>query len=234
MRKLDKNTLVSLVEQQKVDYAFFDVCGTLYNANTTYDFYRYLFKKYPRKSLAYYAFTSIPAKLIWKLLSLFNNTSLSRKIGLGLVKGFSENELKSNALEFFNERLIKLEINGIHDFMKYLHTRGVKIILVSASIHPVIEVIANHISAYKQFCTYLECDQKGCLTGNYIDLQGHKLEQIKKNFPDINLNNCVFVTDNIEDEPFLKAVGYPIVVAHESMKKHWLQKNIKTIYIKDK
>lgn len=201
-----------------------DICGTLYTSNTTYDFYRYYFARYNKVKYFYFSLLlSFPAKAFYVLLS---------KLGLSLRK------LRTHLISLIrNEAVEKVDFAAEEFLEKYLKERVIpvteehikqadKLIFSSASIAPVVRVIAKYYNARAYFATTLEIVE-GSYTGKILeDNQGKKAKYLLASDWSSQIKNATFITDNKEDEDLLRRVKNPVVVCTAKDLAYWKKKEI--------
>lgn len=204
----------------------FDVCGTLYRSNTTYDFLAYYFnKKNKRKYIVLKFWYSTPGKVISKFLSFFNLENMIRKRIIGLIAGERENEVRAEAKNFVDEVLCQLKIKFCHDFLnETIEKKSNKVYLASASIEPVISAIAMKLGVTNYFSTSLEV-KNGCFTGNILeDVQGTKHIQVGNLKLNSNYKNLTVFTDNKEDLNLVLQADEAFLMIYGSNEKFWIKK----------
>ncbi|WP_420316478.1 HAD family hydrolase [Ekhidna sp.] len=208
------------------DVWIFDVCGTLYDSNTTFDFLEYLFKKTNQSHLKRLRDIRNKKWLIyWVRAILFRyfNLDLFRKEAVRLLVGFDAEKVNSEAEVFLSSILLKKEIVETQQMLKDQKER---IILVSNSIEPVVKAIANHLG--KEFIsTELEI-KNGKFTGNILnDTTGKKHREIDKK----GIKSYIVVTDNRSDYQLVNnASDAYVVINSEADKIFWNSLNPKFIF----
>jgi HAD superfamily phosphoserine phosphatase-like hydrolase len=155
--------------------AFVDICGTLYDSNTTLDFL----------TLSNSSFASLRKNLFSRLLNKISRSVIRydfiRNIGVGKLAGKTHTELNNEALQFFNSYLSSREIKETHAIIADLRKEGFKIILISATMDFLAREIGNRLSADSVFSTSLIYEGEICMGKIENDLLGRKhllVEQI--------------------------------------------------------
>ena len=195
----------------------FDVCGTLFYSNTTFDFLSYLFEKIDAKRLK--KLIEIRKKnnlmflfraLVFKLIKV----DLFKRKAVFLLKGLKEKDIHCNAIAFYNE---KLAHSKIEDAFHLLANQKGRSILVSNSIDPIVRVIAQQLDV-PYFATEIEIIN-GLFTGRIKnDLFGKKHKKIA----DEDIHYFSVVTDNESDYELVKrAKTRYVVIKNNSDKKYW-------------
>ncbi|AKD01949.1 HAD-IB family phosphatase [Pontibacter korlensis] len=205
---------------------FFDVCGTLYNSNTTYDFYEFLFRNHKKRRLLYACFKSKLAKAVWKTLALVGLSKIPRAVSLSFLANLDDNYVKQEAVAFVHKCLEPQKNLALHHKLMDAKRNGKTVVLVSASIHPIVEAIATKLGNVDFLCTSL-----GVANGKYTgsvdeDLEGIKLDKVEQKYG-IKDNVTWFYTDNKEDLPLLMKVNHPNVVIRKQKDKLFWRKNLK-------
>lgn len=196
----------------------FDVCGTLYFSNTTFDFICYYHKK--NRYYFRYLYTSLLTSNFGKLMSRMSLISI-RKLIIKTISGEDKEKLDFYSTTFvdevleYNKNLIAFKI-----FHEYKETSPEEIVLLSASIDLVIEKIARAYGvtydssrlAYKNnICLgYLEKDMKGNKHNNYT----------------VDSNLTLVVTDNHDDIELCKISQKCVIFSKPKHRNYW-EKNLK-------
>lgn len=185
----------------------FDLCGTLYNSNTTLDFLKYI---NPKK---HKAITNKPIRLINKILIIFGY-DLIRNICISSFKGLPRETLINHAESFFNQELKNKKIEWSHNQLKKLLQEGRDIYIVSATIDPIALVVAKNIGV-KYISTELEYNtQKKCTGKIKIDLLGKKHLYINEQ-PEI------IYTDNTDDLKIIKRSKKIFIISKKNKINFW-------------
>lgn len=200
----------------------FDICGTLYHSNTTFDFLEYFLKD----TSIYYRYYNILRKtIVWRL---FNKVAINllrmditRIIALRFLKGYSYDELKNAAQFFYNKYLIPHQNTKVIDSLKSLSSDSHNnIIIVSATLDFIADVISRHIPCQSCYSSQLAYRDDICQGKLSIDLLGKKLE-IK--FKDFSGNFKAVYTDDFSDLPLLGKAKEKNIIVYPKTKKKWTQ-----------
>ncbi|HEM8345814.1 TPA: haloacid dehalogenase-like hydrolase [Providencia stuartii] len=206
---------------------YFDVCGTLYSTNTTFHFLKFLHSK--QKNYLRLTLCLILMSPIGKILNKLKILSI-RKIMIKSLKGLDKISTHKIAEIYVNDILPKYEINNIiRLFNKFIFDKDNKVILISASIDPVIKAIADkyHITYHSSILEVNNDKFSGRLS---LDLKGNKKPFFDKK------SNSIFYSDNLDD-----------LLCHENVTEYYFinrkntdiykyidlekAKNIKEIYV---
>lgn len=195
----------------------FDVCGTLYRSNTTYDFLRYYFRQHDlRKYVIIVLGLSLPVKVIVFATAKIGWKWNLRKHLIGLLSGEPEAKLTAAATDFVKDWLPGREIADTHTVLTQAKAQGHPIILASGSLAPVIQAIALNLKVDTYQASTLETDGNGILTGKYLsDIKGCKERALH-----LKDHSYILATDNLDDLPLIvKAQKAYIVTKRKNLGK---------------
>lgn len=207
---------------------YFDVCGTLYNANTTYAFLLYYFKQFnKRKYLLFRMHFSIGAKLLWKILASFGLKRKIRTYLISFIKGESVIDVKREAKNFLKDELCNKEIAfTISELSRIKNKQGSNIYLVSASIEPVVAAIDENFKTDGYIATSLE-SKSGFYTGKIKEeMEGAKKSKLLTKGWMLENSIQTLYTDGVEDVELVKSVDMSYILVNEKSKKNWLKLNL--------
>lgn len=188
----------------------FDVCGTLYASNTTFDFI-IEYHKYHRNRLKFF-WTQILLSLPFKILNRMKFLSIRRNMIYSL-KGESKHELFDFS-QIFVDRYLGNKRK--QETMQLLLNDPLNSVLMSASIDPVIIAISNHLNV-KAYSSVLEYNDEGMCTGKLdVDLKGIKSNQIAES------NLELVATDNMSDIDLIKNSTLSYIIINKNNKNGWL------------
>lgn len=195
----------------------YDICGTLYDSNTTMDFCRYRSKSNLTRIVLF-----LLSKRFFKLLNKLSIVAFSfdfiRVVNLKTLSGLTERELDDEAINFVNYFLKDREFNKVHNLLK----SDVKddVILVSATIEPVAKAISQHFGNIKYLATTLAYDNGKCLGKINKDLLGNKHKYFENK--DIDL----VVTDNKSDIDLCRKAKEIVIISKRKNIQFWNSQNI--------
>ncbi|MFN3639955.1 MAG: HAD-IB family phosphatase [Flavobacterium sp.] len=207
--------------------ALFDVCGTLYHSNTTYDFMKFFLKRNdPKRYYRYLLMKSWFLKPFWKLLIfLKGNNYLNRKIFLSLLKGYNVERVQQEAKYFVENQLNCKKMYELHEKLESHLSQNHHVVLLSASIEPVIQAIANHLGIPTFLSTQLGITNETYNGEIVFDMEGKKKASFEKNYQDKKDKLVYFYSDNKEDIDLLESVDKPTIICRENTKtQYWLPK----------
>lgn len=201
----------------------YDICGTLYNVNTTFSFLK-------NKKLYSYNYDFILFKAINKISYKLFNYDFLRILKLRKLKGLKRNKLEKLANDYVKNYLSKNRIKYTHNKLEeHKRNKNDDIIIISASLDFIVEEIAKQLNINKYFSTQLEYKDKICQGKIKRDLLGKKV-RILKEF--INEYDYIIVyTDSKSDFNLVKNVDESYIISKEKDINFW-QKNKKKYNIK--
>jgi phosphoserine phosphatase len=200
----------------------FDVCGTLYHSNTTYDFLEYYFRKKDKfKYCLIRVLLSLPGKVIFVTLSKMGIKVGVRSFLIGLLKHENAYEVERFAILFVSDELNSKRFLKTQSILKKAQEENRRVVLVSASLEPVILAIADELGVKEYFSSILEKSEEGIYSGKLVqDLKGQKLMTIKKNF-DIQAGEFFVYTDNLDDIALIELSKKAYVISKKRNLKKW-------------
>ncbi|MBS9525604.1 haloacid dehalogenase-like hydrolase [Litoribacter alkaliphilus] len=213
------------MEKDKEEMYIFDVCGTLYHSNTTYDFLKYFFLRnnyvnYMKISLL----LSIPVKVFIVALNKIGWNLPLRSYLVGLLEGTGLNEVEVEAEKFVKEILCHRKIDAVHGMLQGSLSEGKKVLLVSASIDPVIKAIAKDLGVGFFVCSTLEVMEKNFFTGKFSkDIKGNKAN-IANEGVGIEWGKTSVFTDNKDDMDLIERCDSAFVISKKRNINFWEKK----------
>ncbi|AMM51669.1 hypothetical protein TH61_11445 [Rufibacter sp. DG15C] len=216
----------------------FDICDTLFLSNTTFDFIEFALgeKALTIRSLLFKLFTKrfSPIFLCLYILQKVTKVDWPKKLVLNLLKGFSKKELYTLGKLFEQRFLPSKKIEQTHQMLNNLVENHKKVVLVSASIDPVVSAIAFYLGV-PFLSSMLEYDDDGLTTGNLtFEMTGKKLENISQllSFPTAKF---AVATDNFSDRSLVEAAHQRFVIIYNTQARlFWQELNPYFIEIQSK
>ncbi len=198
----------------------FDVCNTLFDSNTTFDFIHFHLKK-NKSYFRIWSYNLIVKKwspLFWFLVATNKITRLDlhRRLVVFMLRNTTRVELVNTAELFYKEVLTELRIKKVQDLLHQVKSETLnEVLLVSGSIDPVVQVIADHLGV-KYLSSHLAY-KHGKVAGFLSkDLIGRK-ESFVKNY--LQNNHVTVITDNYSDRRLLELADERLVVLKNSKSK---------------
>lgn len=210
----------------------FDICNTLYDSNTTFDFIWFVLekKKYFVKKLmlGFIAKKQSPLFLILALLQRAAKLDLPKQWALRLLADSSKEELYRLGREFYSTVLENKKVGPTHDLLVKAASSKARVLLLSSSIDPVVAAIADGLGVDYESSqlSYTQGIFRGALSR---ELAGRKLNSVAPYLRDENTKLTV-ITDNPADKELVEAADRRyVVIGHERAKARW--DYLKPIYI---
>lgn len=200
-----------------IKYAIFDIDGTI-SRTTILTLYTYMKQKKIGNGimyklwLIYFAVTHIPLYLFIDSI----NREKFQKLFFQKLKSFSYEEVNTYAKGCFNEEIVNLFIKETVELINHFKSKGIKVILLTVSIDPLVKHYANYFDAPYE-CLKVK-DVNGKPVVDYSNHKNLKYNYIKKFCP----NEIIAIADSHHDLPILTYSNYSIIVARK--KKKWTKK----------
>lgn len=164
----------------------FDVCGTLFYSNTTFDFIKYYHKK--QSNFFRFIYVSLLTGLLGKILHRYFKVSIRQLIISTLNKEIVAN-VEAVAESFVASYLKYKVIPSV--FNKFVSLKeNSDVYLISASIDPVVKKIADFYNV-KYICSTLARNGDNYIGKIEKDLKGNKCGYMSK--------EVIFYSDNLDD-----------------------------------
>lgn len=198
-----------------------DIDGTIYNANSTFDFLDYYFIKSFKYRVFRKSSKSIIGRVINKISIVLFHYDLIRALGVKYLKGYNLNELRMMTKKFYTDCLYPKRYDQILQTIKNEKKIGHRIVLASATLDFISEFIATEIEADDYISTELCYKNNICVGKIKSDRLGHKeyaLANIGISFPVYKT-----ITDNVTDYWLLQNSESSIVIVYPSEKNKWKQ-----------
>lgn len=205
-----------------------DICGTLFNSNTTFDFldcyiHNSSYRRFRRvmKSPLWRYFNSA----VYRIFSL----DMSRRIALSHLAGYSRHQLDDMAEAFYRDYLLPRKIQPVWQLMESYGNAGTEIVLVSGTIDPVARAVARHIGVERYVSSKLRYDTsdicKGRLADDVLRTKHRKLADMHIVPPYEHV-----VTDNPKDVQLVQDARQTTIVVHGGIKRwRFLTRNLKNV-----
>tara|TARA_B110001469_G_C9511984_1_gene255125 strand:- start:87 stop:740 length:654 start_codon:yes stop_codon:yes gene_type:complete len=206
--------------------AVFDVCGTLYRSNTTFEFLDFYFLDNTRYKLFRIFSKSYIGKLLNYPFFKFFKFDILRFIAISFLKGESTSDVKSATHTFVTEilaRKIQPEIQKLYN--KYQRD-GYYIILMSGSLDFIISTITDEWQANDSYSTVLQIKDNKFTGRVSFDQLFNKCKVLDENYE--NIDELIVVSDNASDLSLLEKADVGFAVCNkEKHKAFWQRKNLK-------
>ncbi|MFX1702570.1 Haloacid Dehalogenase superfamily, subfamily IB, phosphoserine phosphatase-like [Chitinophaga ginsengisegetis] len=214
----------------------FDLCGTLYDSNTTMDFIR---EKVFSEKRQYRLFNKVSHfigwkvfnKVLYKLLGL----DLTRVIFVRSLKGYARTELNLLAEEFIKTTLSNKEITIAQEMLRNEMAQEKRVAIVSASMDFLVQAIAKELGVKEYYATTLDfASETGICNGRILhDLLGNKLETCRLH--NLDVSKAFVITDNLSDAELVSKSSEAFIVAKKKNELFWTKfPTVKEIYVFDR
>lgn len=191
-----------------MEKVIFDVCGTLYNSNTTFDFIEFVVQDNFKKKILLRTIKFRPIKVAILLLGRLFHVDIYKNLYIKQLKNFTYKELLSKSNSFFYNVLATKEIPFSFDLLKkFQNEKKYDVRLYSASLDIIINTIGHKLNLQTK-SSELEF-RSGICTGKLkLDLFGKKHELVKN-------NDSIYavITDNLSDWKLLEIADKRIVLS---------------------
>ncbi len=201
-----------------------DICNTLFDSNTTFDFIRFCINenKIRKKRISYVISTSRLSPLFWLFViyQKFSKKDLIKQKAVLLFKGCKEEELNLWAEEFYEQFLTNHLMHQIWDIFKSYPDNMQ--FLASSTLSPIANVIAKKNGVPFYVASEMEID-KGIYTGRISnDITGKKAAAIRHLTGSGHLNILAMITDNSSDKELMLMAENKFAVCYSRMQeKFW-------------
>ena len=186
----------------------FDICGTIFKSNTTFDFLTFWLS--PRSK--YYSSFN-------KITRTYLHVDITRVIALRFLKGYSRLQLLEGADMFYESYLIK-HINDyvVGKLKELIVNPSCNVLIASATIDVVAEVIARKMQIntwYSSELCYVDGICQGKLSKDLLGKKNDFIQEIQNQTID-----SVY-TDDFTDIPLLKDARQKNIVVYPKTDKKW-------------
>ena len=192
--------------------AFFDLDGTIIDANSGKELILYAYKK------GFISWLDIVRGIYLSMLYRFKVKDTVKIIHsmAGWLKGVSQSGLITLSEEIFRDRLMKSIRPEVVEKIMFHKNNGGMVVILSSAIMPVCKAIADHLEMDDVICSVLET-RNGIFTGNpegSLCFGKEKVARLTEFCNKNNINPCHswYYGDSIADLPVLCSVGNPVCV----------------------
>jgi HAD superfamily hydrolase (TIGR01490 family) len=204
--------------------AAFDVCGTIYSSNTTFDFLKYYFKDNSRYSFFRFFINTPPAIILNRVLAFMFGKDLVRNFATLFLKNESMERIETAGKYFVTMNLKDRFIQPTIELLRKYKNKGYSIILISGSYDFIVKYVAEEVGADAYFASVLS-KKNGLIKGRYEeDLLNKKKECILSQYN--NIDDLVFVTDNKSDLDLINLASISYVVTPQRKVPFWIKRGI--------
>ncbi|MDB5263190.1 MAG: hypothetical protein JWQ14_2471 [Adhaeribacter sp.] len=207
----------------------FDICDTLFYSNTTFDFIRFVLetKKMSRQMQRYKYYTrrTSPLFLALAVLQKLTKTDWPKKLSLQLLRNIPKTELYELGRQFEAQYLVTRTIAETHQMLATLRKEGKTVVLISASLDPVVAAIAQAMGvAFRS--SELAYDAEDKFTGHLkFEMTGQKLNALREMLSHQESKFAV-ATDNFSDFDLVEAACQRyVIIYNEKARNFWQSLN---------
>lgn len=200
----------------QTNITIFDVCHTLFKANTTAGFISHLQRQHgnlkQRLTVQLIRHRLSPIRYATLLYSKLTKHDAPRDILIGTLAGYQETKIREAARSYADDLFANHKIPQTHRLLAEAQNSGDQVVLVSNSLDVVIEAIAERFDCQSVAST-LAIDRGICGGRLAQSLTGQKhlaVEELLET-PNANITVC---TDNRSDVKLLQRANRRIVVHH--------------------
>lgn len=205
-----------------------DVCGTLFDANTTAGFVRYFFKRGGRRKPLRFTMLEAarriaPLRMALILLGKLVHRDLFRTGYIASLYGY-ERKILEQAASNYASALEEYRIGPVWDHLAELQQRGYRPILASNSLDIVIAAIADR-NGWDWIASELGF-RDGCCTGRLaLDLKGAKARRLLEHLGEAGRDTqLAVVTDNRSDADLIALCDEATIVA-KGRRRSWMERS---------
>jgi HAD superfamily phosphoserine phosphatase-like hydrolase len=202
-----------------------DVCGTLYDSNTTFDFLDYYFKD-NKKYIFYRKLTkTFPIKLITYPFYKYLKYDIVRYAMTQFLKNENYLMVDKKAEEFVYNILSSKIKREIIKILEEYRNKNYKIILMSGSYDFIVKHVSNYFDTDAFFASQLE-EKNETYTGFYaFDNLHSKKDVLKNNYAVID--ELIVISDNLTDLELFLIANKSFAICNKSKQiKYWKNKKI--------
>lgn len=191
---------------RKKELLLFDLDGTLFCGNSTYDFIEYIMhdnQKYKDFKRRYRVL-----KIYNKVCNLFFRYDWYKKKSIEFLGGYTEKELQEKAKEFYENKMSYARIEPMLNFLQCsINNSKLETGIITATIDIVAEEVKRSTGVDFVYATKLVYEE-GVATGQYQkDLLHKKLALFEKELS-LKYEKIYFFSDNAQDVKLLKRVAF--------------------------
>lgn len=196
-----------------------DICGTIFNSNTTFDFLKYFFSEKP-----WYKVLTIIRKtrfliIVNAIVMRLSKIDLLRYWALTHLKGYSKEQLNKMAEEFYNNYLINCINDETIEIINRVKEENKELILVSATLDCIAFAVSKNMNIPCVFSSKLAFKNNKCLGRLQHDLLTNKLNVLVDN--KINPPYWGIITDNYSDMALIKKSQHVFLIQYSNKKNYW-------------
>lgn len=195
-----------------------DICGTLYDSNTTFDFVKFKFGKTSQyMPIGLCRKSRVICRLNHYWFKLFGKDVLRSKL-IKILKGYTSEEIGGMVSDFYDQYLIPRKNKESFDVIEKYRNNNARLILVSATLDVIAKEVAKREHILEWAASQLLYDEGKCLGTLGNDLLDGKLEttlSLTKGYAyDV-------ITDNYGDSDIIKESAHAYLVQYKNRRDKW-------------
>ena len=187
-----------------------DICGTLFDSNTTLDFLDFLLCSRSYRLLRRMA-RSLPWRAFNRGFRRLTGRDPTREMLLRHLRGYTRQELATAAEAFYETCLVARIRPRLQEIVAEVKAAGYEPCLASATLDCIARTVARRWGIGRCCASELDYDGDRCTGRLRRDLQGRKLEYLKE--AGILPPFAMTITDDRSDMPLLRLSERVLVVA---------------------
>lgn len=196
-----------------------DICGTLYFSNTTFDFFDSFIRRKSYRAFRWF-FKTFAGRAVNKIAVEFFKRDLIRYVAVRYLRGMKKTYLLEQARDFYKTFWEYLRNEDAMEELNHFRAKGYTIILASATLDFIAEVIAEHLEISCFFGTTLDYDGEDiCLGTMRQDRLGHKSEALDA--MGVTIPYFCVMTDNVTDKDLLRRADSAILIKYPHTVQRW-------------
>jgi|WetSurMetagenome_2_1015567.scaffolds.fasta_scaffold204610_1 HAD superfamily phosphoserine phosphatase-like hydrolase len=199
----------------------FDLCGTLYNSNTTFDFLDFYFQNDARYLKYRQLFKTFPLRVFNSLSRRLIKREYIRSRLIRFLKGRSKEDLTESARRFLQDYLSGKRIAATHDLLQSFRSKNMRLVLMSASLDFIVETVAIELNFADFHATSLSYFDGICTGVILRDLLYEKPRVFSNVYG--HSKPAVVVTDDRLDRDLVRQAAKAYIVPQLSDERYWLR-----------
>ena len=197
-----------------------DICGTLYQSNTTFDFIKYHFGDTWRyRVISHLKKKQFISKLnyVWFRLT---GMDIMRTELIKLLKGTDKSALLSMAIDFYNNFLLSRKNPECFTILNNYRKKGARLIIVSATLDIIAKTVAEQENINDWMASTLAYKNDICDGKLNEDLLGGKLCKLNQTLGMVEEKYDV-ITDNYSDVDIISQAKYAYLIQYNDKRDRW-------------
>lgn len=197
----------------------FDIDGTLFNSNTTFDFLEFFFKHNTIYAIYKHLYKHIIWRCLNKIIKKLFRKDITRIIAIRFLKGKNRNDLKIASELFYDDFLASRNNKDVMNRFISLLTQDNNVYLVSATLDFIGDIISEKLKCKNLLTSIISYDGISCEGILCKDLLGHKLDALIGENVDIPFISVY--TDDFTDIEILEKSLEKNIIVNNKTKLQW-------------